>query len=81
MKKYVLMHTNERQWLGAQLSACSMRRNSAHADEFDVEFIHVRDYLFLQGREGQPFLREEMKRNHVRHDALEVAERTPPLAV
>jgi len=26
-------------------------------------------------------LREEMKRNHVRHDALEVAERTPPLPV
>jgi hypothetical protein len=25
-------------------------------------------------------LRDEMRRNHVRHDALEVIERTPPLA-
>jgi len=25
-------------------------------------------------------LREEMRRNHVRHDAFEVMERTPPLA-
>jgi hypothetical protein len=25
-------------------------------------------------------LREEMKQNHVRHDALELVERTPPLA-
>jgi len=57
MKKCVFIHTNERQWLGAQLSAYSMRRNSAHADEFDVEFIHVRDYPFLQAREGQTFLR------------------------
>ena len=25
-------------------------------------------------------LREEMRQNHVRHDAFEVLERTPPLA-
>jgi hypothetical protein len=57
MKKCVFIHTNERQWLGAQLSAYSLRRNSAHADAFDVEFIHVEDYPFLKAREGQPFLR------------------------
>jgi hypothetical protein len=28
--------------------------------------------------EGQ--LREEMRQNHIRHDALEMVERTPPLA-
>jgi len=63
MKKCVFIHTNERQWLGAQLSAYSLRRNSVHADAFDVEFIHVRDYPFLQAREGQPFLRGGVTRN------------------
>ncbi len=57
MKKCVFIHTNERQWLGAKLSAYSLRRNSAHADEFDVEFIRVEDYPFLKARQGQPFLR------------------------
>jgi hypothetical protein len=29
---------------------------------------------------SEDLLRQEMGRNHVRHDALEVIERTPPLA-
>ena len=29
---------------------------------------------------SESFLREEMKRNHVRHDALELLERARPLA-
>jgi hypothetical protein len=28
----------------------------------------------------EELLREEMRHNHVRHDALEMVERTPPLA-
>jgi hypothetical protein len=28
----------------------------------------------------EDLLREEMRQNHVRHDALELVERTPPLA-
>jgi len=28
----------------------------------------------------EAMLREEMRRNHVRHDAFEVLDRTPPLA-
>jgi len=68
MKKCVFIHTNERQWLGAQLSAYSLRRNSAHADEFDVEYIHVKDYPFLQAREGQPFLRGGVTRIWSMHD-------------
>ncbi len=35
----------------------SFRRNSAHADKFDVKFIHTRDYPYLSAREGQSFLR------------------------
>ena len=33
-----------------------------------------------QGLISETMLREEMARNHVRHDAFEVMERTPPLA-
>ena len=53
----VFIHTNDRQWLGAQVGAYALRRQSAHADEFDVQIIHVRDYPFLAEREGQTFLR------------------------
>jgi hypothetical protein len=53
----VFIHTNERQWLGALVAEYSFRRNSAHADKFDVKFIHTRDYPFLSDREGQSFLR------------------------
>ncbi len=55
MKVYI--QTNERQWLGALVSAYSMKRNSAHADAFDVEIMHVRDFPFLAAKEGQAFLR------------------------
>ena len=33
-----------------------------------------------QGIVTEDMLREEMRRNHVRHDAFEVLDRTPPLA-
>ena len=33
-----------------------------------------------KGVVSEEMLREEMARNHVRHDALELVERTPPLA-
>ena len=57
MDKCVFVHTNERQWLGALVAEYSFRRNSAHADKFDVRFIHTRDYPYLSDREGQSFLR------------------------
>lgn len=53
----VFIHTNERQWLGALVAEYSFRRNSLHADQFEVKFIHTRDYPFLREREGQSFLR------------------------
>ena len=62
MKMKVFIQTNERQWLGALVSAYSLKRNSAHPDEFDVEIMHVRDFEFLAAREGQEFLRGGGKR-------------------
>jgi hypothetical protein len=53
----VFIQSNERQWLGALVSAYSLKRNSAHADEFEVEIMHVKDFPFLYEKEGQPFLR------------------------
>ncbi len=57
MQLKVFIQTNERQWLGALVSAYSLKRNSAHGDAFDVEILHVRDHPFLAAREGQAFLR------------------------
>jgi hypothetical protein len=62
VNKRVFIHTNHRQWIGALVSAYSMRRNSAHADDFEVEFIHTKDYPFLWEKEGQEFLRGGVKR-------------------
>ncbi len=56
-EKCVFIHTNERQWLGALVAQYSFRRNSARPDDFDVRFIHTRDYPYLAAREGQVFLR------------------------
>jgi len=57
MDMTVFIHTNERQWLGALVGAYALKRNSAHADKFDVRFIQVKDHHFLAAREGQGFLR------------------------
>jgi len=57
MDMKVFIQTNERQWLGALVSAYSLKRNSARGDDFGVEIMHVRDFPFLSEREGQPFLR------------------------
>jgi hypothetical protein len=53
----IFIQSNERQWLGALISEYSMKRNSTHADEFDVEIMHVKDFPFLAAKEGQSFLR------------------------
>ena len=62
MKMKVYIQSNERQWLGALVSAYSLKRNAANPDAFDVEIMHVRDYPFLAEKEGQPFLRGDMSR-------------------
>jgi hypothetical protein len=82
MEHCVFIHTNHKQIVGALVAEHSLRRNSAHNDKFDVRIIHHKDYPFFTAREGQLFLRDvraEMRHNHVRHDALEILDRTPPL--
>jgi hypothetical protein len=57
-KPRVFIHTNERQWLGALVSRYSLKRNSAHADRFDVEILSSADHPFLRERDGQVYQRE-----------------------
>jgi hypothetical protein len=53
----VYIHTNDKQYLGALVAQHSMRRNSRHADQFDVRILHTRDHDFLRRRHGQQYLR------------------------
>lgn len=57
MKPVVFVHTNDKQLLGALVSAHSLRRRSKSPERFDVRILHTRDHAFMQGRDGQPYLR------------------------
>jgi hypothetical protein len=70
MQPTVFVHTNHRQYLGALVSAYSLRRNSRHADAFDVRIIQHRDHPFLAAREGEWFLRDGTRRRW-RNDDLQ----------
>ncbi len=67
-KPCVFIHTNHKQWLGALVSKYSFERNSKHAAEFDVRFIHTKDYPFMHRREGELYLRDGDKRRWLNDD-------------
>jgi hypothetical protein len=54
----VFIHTNDRQRIGALVAEYALRRNSAHADEFDVQILHREDHDFFAAHEGQRYLRD-----------------------
>ncbi len=56
MKPVVIIHTNDKQMLGALVSAHSYRRNSRSADAFEVRVFRAEDYPELQER-GRTLLR------------------------
>jgi hypothetical protein len=58
LKPTVFIHTNHKQRLGALVSRYSLKRNSAHADKFDVQLIEARNFPCMLEREGQPYLRD-----------------------
>ncbi|MFV8817825.1 hypothetical protein [Haliea sp. E17] len=68
MKPTVFIHTNHKQIIGAIVSRYSLRRNSAHADEFDVQFIEVANHPCMREREGQLYLRDGELRPWVNED-------------
>ena len=62
MKPAVIIHTNDKQMLGALVSAHSYCRNSRDPDSFDVRVLRAEDYPDLQ-EHGRTFIRG----GHVRH--------------
>jgi len=58
VKPTVFIHTNDRQIVGALVSEYSMKRNSAHPDDFDVRIIRREEHPFFLDREGQRYLRD-----------------------
>jgi len=57
VKLSVFIHTNEKQYVGALVSAHSMRRFSKHPEALEIRILHTRDFPFLWAREGQKFKR------------------------
>ena len=58
----VYIHTNHKQWVGALVAEYALRRNSAHNEKFDVQFIQYKDQAFMHAREGDIYLRDGDKR-------------------
>lgn len=56
MKPVVVIHTNDKQMLGALVSAHSYRRNSRNPDGFEVRIVNASDYPELQ-KEGRSLRR------------------------
>jgi len=61
-KPCVFIHTNHKQIVGALVAQHALKRNSRHADAFDVRIIQTADHPFLAAREGQPFKRDGITR-------------------
>jgi hypothetical protein len=61
-KPCVFIQTNEKQLVGALVSAYSLKRNSKRPDAFDVEIMHQEDHPFFRRMEGRIYLREGVKR-------------------
>jgi hypothetical protein len=62
MKPCVFIQTNHRQLVGALVSQHSLKSRSARPDSFDVRIMQVKDFPFLQEREGQLYLRDGHRR-------------------
>lgn len=64
----VFIQSNDEQYLGALVAAYALKRNSRHADRFDVKVLHYNDFPWLHAREGQLFWRGEERREWKRQD-------------
>jgi hypothetical protein len=64
----VFIHTNHKQMVGALVAQYALKRNSSHADRFDVRIIDTADYPWLREHEGQMYLRDGVKRVWLNED-------------
>jgi hypothetical protein len=62
VRPHIFIQTNAKQSIGAIVSAYSMKRHSAHADQFDVTIMKQEDYPFFREHEGQTYRRHGTKR-------------------
>jgi hypothetical protein len=67
-RPHIFIQTNAKQEIGAIVSAHSMKRNSAHADKFDVSIMLKEDFPYFQAREGQNYMRHGGKRLWLNED-------------
>ncbi len=81
LKKYPLLGTLNRLRASMFGEYGLLGRYHSHPDPRQEQFFFglLRECLDT-GVISEELVRDEMRHNHVRHDALEVAERTPPLA-
>ncbi len=58
MKPSVVIHTNDKQILGAKVGAHLLKARSKTPDSFEVKLLRLEETPHLQRREGQPYLRK-----------------------
>lgn len=68
MKPCVFIQCNEQQLIGAKVAVYSLRRNSRHADEFDIKIMMQEEFSFLAAHEGRLFRRRGDRREVWRND-------------
>ena len=67
-RPHIFIQTNSKQSIGAIVSAYSMKRNSKHADKFDVTVMQQEDYPFFSKRDRQTYMRHGVKRTWLEND-------------
>ena len=68
VRPHIFIQTNNKQSIGAIVSAYSMKRNSAHADKFDVTIMHQENYPWFAKRHGQTYKRHGVERTWLEND-------------
>jgi hypothetical protein len=82
MKPCVFVHTNHKQYLGALVSAYSMKRNSRSPDAFDVRLIEHEKYKdFFARYEGREYRRDGSTRRWLNEPPTEKQLRYLPQAM
>ena len=62
VRPHIFIQTNSKQSIGAIVSAYSMKRNSPHAEKFDVTVMNQEDYPFFKQHDGQSYMRHGVSR-------------------
>lgn len=68
VRPHIFIQTNSKQSIGAIVSAYSMKRNSAHADKFDVTIMNQENYPWFAQRHGQTYKRHGVERTWLEND-------------